>query len=86
MSTIYCRNIRYLSPERLLGATGNVKSDVWSIGIILVELLFQCTLWSSLKMCQILRKIFSLINTENVLEKIAIEHNAMELYSVMHLA
>lgn len=35
---------------------------------------------------QILRKIFSLINTENVLEKIAIEHNAMDLYSVMYPA
>uniref|UniRef100_A0A1B0GKB9 TBC domain-containing protein kinase-like protein n=2 Tax=Lutzomyia longipalpis TaxID=7200 RepID=A0A1B0GKB9_LUTLO len=73
-------NVRYMSPERLLGSKNNIKSDVWSLGIIIVELVFHVTLWSNLKIAQIIRKILSLCNTKNVLEKIAREHKFYEKY------
>lgn len=69
-----------MSPERILGAKNNFKSDVWSLGIIITELLFNCTLWPSLNISQIMRKILSLCNTKNVLEKIAREHNLLPKY------
>lgn len=74
-------NVKYLSPERLLGGKENIKSDVWSLGIIITELVFQTVLWPSLKISQIMRKILSLCNTKNVLEKIAREHDCYEKYN-----
>ncbi|XP_055709759.1 TBC domain-containing protein kinase-like protein [Phlebotomus papatasi] len=73
-------NVRYMSPERLLGGKNNIKSDVWSVGIIMVELIFQVTLWGNLKIAQIVRKVLSLCNTKNVLEKIAREHKFYDKY------
>lgn len=69
-----------MSPERLLGAKNNFKSDVWSLGILITELLFKCTLWPSLNISQIMRKILSLCNTKNVLEKIARENSFLDEY------
>ncbi|GAB0099395.1 TBC domain-containing protein kinase-like protein [Sergentomyia squamirostris] len=76
-------NVRYMSPERLLGGRNNIKSDVWSLGIIMVELFFQINLWGNLKIAQIIRKILSLCNTKNVLEKIAREHKFHDKYLEM---
>uniref|UniRef100_A0A182SJP3 TBC domain-containing protein kinase-like protein n=1 Tax=Anopheles maculatus TaxID=74869 RepID=A0A182SJP3_9DIPT len=76
-------NVRYLAPEVLLGSRENVKSDVWSLGIVLAELALCCTLWESLKLSQIIRKVLSLVNTQNVFEKIAREHGRLEMYESM---
>lgn len=76
-------NVRYMAPEVLLGSRENAKSDVWSLGIILAELALNCTLWESLKLSQIVRKIVSLVNTQHVFEKIAREHNRVDVYKVM---
>lgn len=78
-------NIRYLSPERILGNHGNPKSDVWSLALVIVELLFEISLWANMKFCQIVRKVLSYCvgDGEGVLEKIAREHNCIEMYDNM---
>ncbi len=47
------RNVRYLPPERLLGSKNNFKSDVWSLGVIITELVFGCTLWPTSNIAQV---------------------------------
>lgn len=49
-------NVRYLAPERLLGSKDNIKSDVWSLGIIFTELVFQEQLYPSLNVAQVYSK------------------------------
>lgn len=71
---------KYLPPERIMGNHGNIKSDVWSLGMIVVEMLFGKELWSSLKVNRIIRKILSYCKGNNVLEKIAKEHDCMNIY------
>ncbi|KAG4070178.1 hypothetical protein HA402_003868 [Bradysia odoriphaga] len=73
-------NVRYLPPERLLGSKNNFKSDVWSLGVIIAELVFGCTLWPTTNIAQTMRKILSLCNTKNVLEKIARDNNCLDKY------
>lgn len=73
-----------MSPERLLGSKDNIKGDIWSLGIIITELIFDTTLWSSLNLSQIMRKTLSLINTKNVLEKIARECNFIDKYNELN--
>lgn len=78
-------NIRYLSPERMLGNHGNPKSDIWSLALVIVELLFEISLWVNMKFNQIARKILSYCNGGGlVLEKIAREHNCIEKYNNMN--
>lgn len=75
-------SIRYLAPERILGNHGNIKSDIWSLGLIISELLFGIPLWTSMKFSQIVRKVLSYCsNGGNILEKIAREHNCLEIYN-----
>lgn len=77
-------NIRYLSPERMLGNHGNPKSDIWSLALIIVELTFEITLWVNMKFGQIVRKILSYCSGGgSVLEKIAREHNCSGSYNTM---
>lgn len=83
-SIIKCRNIRYTSPECILDSNrNNILCDIWSLGIIISELVLNTTLWPSLNLAQFMRKILSLINTKNILEKIARECNAMNKYEAM---
>lgn len=77
----------HVSPEvYLLGLDGipsNDKVDVWSFGMVLVELSLNTQLWSNLKLGQRIRKITSLIQCNgSVFEKIAREHNALEKFQV----
>ncbi|XP_055533546.1 TBC domain-containing protein kinase-like protein [Wyeomyia smithii] len=72
-------NVKYHAPEVLLGSKQNIKSDVWSLGIILAELALGGTLWETLKLSQIVRKILSLTTASNVLEKLAREEQKLEL-------
>ena len=76
-------NVKYLPPEALAGSMENPKSDIWSLGIIILELLWHCRIWSSFKTSQTVRKVLSLCNTQNVLEKLAREHNCLENYQNM---
>lgn len=73
-------NIKYLPPERLLNLSGSVKSDVWSLGMIVAELLLQCSFWNNLRLSHISRKLLSLCKGGNVFERIAREHNRYALY------
>lgn len=76
-------NVKYTAPERFLGDRSNIKGDVWSIGLILAELMLGCTFWANLKLAQVTRKILSLLSTNNVLEKIAREHERYGEYTKM---
>lgn len=77
-------NIRYLAPERMLGNHGNPKSDVWSLALVVAELVFEISLWINMKFSQIVRKILSYCSGGgSVLEKIAREHNCIETYNKM---
>lgn len=80
----YGSNIRYTSPERILGSKDNILGDIWSLGIIITELIFDTPLWPSLNLAQFTRKILSLVNTKNVLEKIARECNLMDKYNELN--
>ncbi|XP_052872846.1 TBC domain-containing protein kinase-like protein [Anopheles cruzii] len=73
-------NVCYQAPEVLLGSRDNPKADVWSLGIMLAELAIGCRLWEPLKVSQIVRKVLSLTNTQNVFEKIAREHSRVGAY------
>lgn len=72
-----------MPPEYLLGARNNQKCDIWSLGFIITELLFKRQLWPGLNIAQTMRKIISLCNTTNVLEKIARENNCLDLYETL---
>ncbi|XP_016939283.2 TBC domain-containing protein kinase-like protein [Drosophila suzukii] len=76
-------NIRYMAPERLLGLNGNVKSDVWALAMMVVELVFQIELWPKLKLSNVVRKILAFGRSNGVLEKIAREHQCHERYAEM---
>ncbi|KAG5683837.1 hypothetical protein PVAND_013100 [Polypedilum vanderplanki] len=79
-------NIRYLPPERILGNHGNPKSDVWSLALIISELLLGISLWTNVKFAQIARKILSYVTSNgSVLEKIAKDHNCLDAYNNMYL-
>lgn len=76
-------NIRYLAPERMLGNHGNTKSDIWSLGLVICELVFEISFWINMKFSQIVRKVLS-YNSGSVIEKIAREHNCLEKYNDMN--
>lgn len=73
-------SIKYMPPERLLGAKNNIKSDIWSLGMITAELLLQSTFWPNLKISAISRKILSFCQSHNIFEKIAREHDKLDVY------
>lgn len=64
-------NLRYCSPERVLGKTRNIKSDVWSLGIMMAELFLDFKFCDSWKLSNTMRKILSFQGCVNILEKIA---------------
>ncbi|XP_037938047.1 TBC domain-containing protein kinase-like protein [Teleopsis dalmanni] len=73
-------NIKYMPPERLVGGKNNIKSDIWSLGMIVAELLLKQSLWPNLKISAISRKILSFCQSNSVFEKISREHDCLELY------
>ncbi|XP_034105338.1 TBC domain-containing protein kinase-like protein [Drosophila albomicans] len=80
-------NVRYMAPERLLGANGSIKSDVWSWGMLLLEQLLHVELWPRLKLSNIAWKLLAFVRSNSssgggalVLEKIAREHQRWEMY------
>lgn len=82
-----CRCVKYTAPEVLLSASkpeyiSSPKVDVWSLGVILTELVFQKPLWLNLKLSQSLRKVLSLIYFDNVLSRLARESDSLLIYQV----
>ncbi|XP_021940580.1 TBC domain-containing protein kinase-like protein isoform X2 [Zootermopsis nevadensis] len=73
---------KYLAPEVYLGGRGaksGSKVDVWSLGMIILELALGKQLWSDLKLAQCMRKVLSLLHIKvSVLERLAREHGCWE--------
>ncbi|XP_044258848.1 TBC domain-containing protein kinase-like protein isoform X1 [Tribolium madens] len=77
--------ILYSAPEIYLDSPTSThtdpKADVWSVGIVLIELILNKVLWQSLKLGQRIRKILSLVQCNtSVFERIAREHNCYDKY------
>lgn len=68
----------------MLGSKDNILGDIWSVGVIITELVFDTPLWPSLNLAQYMRKILSLVNTKNVLEKIARECGLLDKYNELN--
>ncbi|KAK7601179.1 hypothetical protein V9T40_008620 [Parthenolecanium corni] len=84
-------SIKYTAPEVLLSTFNSnyysgSKVDVWSLGIILTEIIFGKELWPSLKLSQCLRKVLSLIYCDDVLSRIARESDSVIIYQDMEPA
>ncbi|XP_061379002.1 TBC domain-containing protein kinase-like protein [Danaus plexippus] len=69
---------RYFSPEAIIGG-GGPSADVWAFGIIILEL-FIGKLWNNLKPSPTLRRILTLVHSNNPAERIAREHYALDAY------
>lgn len=88
LSSSVFRSIKYTAPEVLLSTFNSnyysgSKVDVWSLGIILTEIIFGKELWPSLKLSQCLRKVLSLIYCDDVLSRIARESDSVIIYQVL---
>lgn len=82
-------SVKYTAPEVLLSVLHNKynsgpKVDVWSLGVILVELVFRKELWPALKLSLCLRKVLSLIYCDNILSRFARETNSLQIYLEMN--
>jgi TBC domain-containing protein kinase-like protein len=67
------------------GARSGSKVDVWSLGMIILELALGKQLWSDLKLAQCMRKVLSLLHIKvSVLERLAREHNCWEQCQVIY--
>ncbi|XP_065173110.1 TBC domain-containing protein kinase-like protein isoform X1 [Atheta coriaria] len=78
----------YSAPEVYLNKNQPTKfpmsTDIWSLGIILVELVLKQPLWESLKIGQKIRKILSLLQCEGrIFERIAREHKCYEIFMAL---
>ncbi|KAF2901025.1 hypothetical protein ILUMI_05165 [Ignelater luminosus] len=77
----------YAAPEVYLDGLNNLsnsKADMWSLGIILTELVLDKPLWNTLKLSQCIRKILSLMHgTTSIFERIIREHNCYEKYQLL---
>lgn len=83
----FCRCVKYMAPEILLSIfnheySSGPKVDVWSLGVILVELVFNKELWPTLKLSQCLRKVVSFIYCDDVLSRFARELDNVQIYEV----
>lgn len=80
-------NPKYVAPEIFLSKMKKAhhlpSCDVWSLGIILLELFIRKELWTELKLPQIIRKISSFTLCENnVLQRILQEHQCPDIVQV----
>lgn len=76
---------KYMAPEVLISGPNDChsppKCDVWSLGLIILELVMEIDLWSGFSLENIFREIVSLIKYENgndVIVSICESHNACE--------
>jgi len=76
--------LKYTAPEVLVldkaSNTSGPKTDSWSLGIIILELLLGAQLWPTLKLSQIIRKILSLTHCTDVVTRLAREMGRLQIY------
>lgn len=76
--------LKYTAPEILVldkaSNKSGPKTDSWSLGIIVLELLLGTQLWPTLKLSQIIRKILSLTHCTDVVMRLAREMGRLTLY------
>ncbi|CAG7834345.1 unnamed protein product [Allacma fusca] len=82
-------NPKYTAPEVFLSGVRKGPSvyscDVWSLGIILVELVIGEEIWSELKLSQVLRKVASLTHCEgSVFQRLLQEHHYPHIYTELN--
>lgn len=73
-------NLRYFAPERILGSSKNIKSDVWSLGFMMAELFLDFKFCENWKLSNTMRKILSFQGSVNILEKVACEVDRLTEY------
>lgn len=75
---------KYTAPEVFLikdKTPSGPKVDIWSVGVILAELILNKEIWCDLKLNQVIRKVLSLINCSGtVLEHLSNEHRCNDIY------
>jgi TBC domain-containing protein kinase-like protein len=81
--------VKYTPPEVFLCGVNKglqlYSSDVWSLGLILLELIMQKELWPNLKFQDIISKVVGLKNCDkSVPEQILEEHECLHLLEVTH--
>lgn len=85
----YCsdRSPKYTAPEVFVlrdKVKSGPKVDVWSLGMIIVELLIGRTLWPHMKLGQCIRKVLALLHYDgSVFERLAREGDRMKIYQVI---
>jgi serine/threonine protein kinase len=85
----FFRHPKYIAPEVYLSGCctkSGPKVDVWSLGIIVLELALGKQLWNDLKLAQCMRKVLSLLHVQvSVLERLARELGCWDHCQVMCL-
>ncbi|KAF6216408.1 hypothetical protein GE061_000750 [Apolygus lucorum] len=74
---------KYAAPEVILSGPddkSSTTSDIWSIGIILAEVMLGCDICSNLDLNSTLKKIISLITESNVFHALAKQCGKLALY------
>lgn len=74
-----------MAPEVILNSPDEKSSsscDVWSFGLVLVEVLFGCDLWPNQGLRQIVKNVIGLLAVQDVLQKIANECGKSKEYAV----
>jgi serine/threonine protein kinase len=83
------RHPKYIAPEVYLSGRctkSGPKVDMWSLGIIILELALRKQLWNDLKLAQCMRKVLSLLHVQvSVLERLARELGCWDHCQVMCL-
>ncbi|BES89849.1 TBC [Nesidiocoris tenuis] len=77
-------SLKYMAPEVILNSPDEKSSsscDVWSFGLVLVEVLFGCDLWPNQGLRQIVKNIIGLLAVQDVLQKIANECGKSKEYA-----
>lgn len=84
-----CRSPKYTAPEVFVlrdKVKSGPKVDVWSLGIIILELLIGRTIWPHMKLGQCVRKVLALLHYDgSVFERLAREGDRLKVYQVIRL-
>ncbi|XP_050532151.1 TBC domain-containing protein kinase-like protein isoform X2 [Daktulosphaira vitifoliae] len=76
--------LKYTAPEVLVldytKHKSGPKTDSWSVGIIMLELILGAQLWPTLKLSQVIRKVLSLTHCSDIVTRLAREMGRLSLY------